>query len=83
MTRWYARINNNPVSSPAAPAAGCSVAAAIPVTSHNASSSSTKICNQPWLNEGGAPGCTPAKPGRPATVSQIFGLYFMVHEPNG
>ncbi len=80
---WYARINSSPVSSPAAPAAGCNVAAAMPVTSHSASSSSTKICSQPWTSDAGAPGCTMARPGRAATVSHILGLYFMVHEPSG
>ena len=47
------------------------------------SSSSTISASQPWVSEAGAPGCTSARPGMAATVSQTFGLYFMVHEPSG
>ncbi len=78
-----ARMSSRPVSSPAAPAAGCRVAAAMPVISHSASSSSTSSPSQPWASEAGAPGCTPASPGRAATASQTLGLYFMVHDPSG
>ena len=55
----------------------------MPVTSHSVSSSSTMSSNQPWVIDAGAAGWTPARPGSPATVSQILGLYFMVHEPSG
>ena len=48
-----ARISSSPVSSPAAPAGGCSVAAAMPVTSHSVSSSSTSSSSQPWISDGG------------------------------
>jgi hypothetical protein len=78
-----ARISSRPVSSPDAPAAGCSVAAAMPVISHSVSSTSTIRANQPWVNEAGAAGWTPANPGRAATASQTLGLYFIVHEPSG
>jgi hypothetical protein len=71
------------VSSPAAPAAGWRVAAAIPVTSQRVASTSTMSSSQPWVMDAGAAGCTPARPGSPATESHIFGLYFMVHEPSG
>ncbi len=79
----HARMSSSPVSSPAAPAAGCRVAAAMPVISHRTSSSSTISASQPWVSEAGAAGWTPASPGSPATVSHTFGLYFMVHEPSG
>ena len=78
-----ARMSRRPVSSPAAPAAGCKVAAAIPVISHSAASSSTRSSSQPWMQLAGAAGWTSARPGSAATASQILGLYFMVHEPNG
>ena len=58
---WKARINSNPVNSPAAPAAGCKVAARMPVISHSASSSSTSTCSHPWQASAGAAGCTLAK----------------------
>ena len=83
MAWCQARIKSSPVSSPAAPAAGCRVAAAIPVISQRISSSSTMSPSQPWASEAGAAGWTPARPGRPATVSHTFGLYFMVQEPSG
>ena len=57
-------MSSRPVSSPAAPAAGCRVAAAIPVISHRASSSSTSSPSQPWVSDAGAAGWTPARPGQ-------------------
>ncbi len=80
---WKARISNSPVSSPAAPAAGCSVAAAIPVIAHSASSSSTSTSSQPCTACAGVSGWTAAKAGIALASSQIFGLYFIVHEPSG
>ncbi len=53
----------------------------MPVTSHSASSSSTSSSSQPWVQLAGAAGMDVGSPGRAATASQIFGLYFMVHEP--
>ena len=55
----------------------------MPVISHRVSSSSTRSASQPWVSDAGAAGWTPARPGRPATVSHTFGLYFMVHDPSG
>ena len=83
LASWKARMSRSPVSSPAAPAAGCRVAAAMPVISHSASSSSTSSSSQPWVRAAGAAGWTSASPGRAATASQTLGLYFMVHEPSG
>ena len=80
---WYAPIKRSPVNSPAAPAAGCNVAAAIPVTSQRTCSVSSMSANQPCTSAAGVPGWTSANPGRPATSSQIFGLYFIVHDPSG
>ena len=76
-------MRSRPVNSPAAPAAGCSVAAAMPVISQRVSSNSTSTSSQPWMIEGGEPGWTSAKPGMTAAASQDFGLYFMVHDPSG
>ena len=76
-------MSRRPVSSPAAPAAGCRVAAAMPVISHSCSSSSTSSRSQPWVHEAGAAGWTSARPGRAATASQTLGLYFIVQDPSG
>ncbi len=79
----HARMSSNPVSSPAAPAGGCRVAAAMPVTEHSSVSSSNSSSNHPWIAETGAAGCAPARPASAAASSQSFGLYFIVHDPNG
>ena len=71
------------MSSPAAPAGGWRVAAAMPVISHRARSRSTSSSSQPWMWATGAAGWTSASPGRKAASSQSLGLYFMVHEPRG
>ena len=71
------------MSSPAAPAAGCRVAAAIPLMAQSASSSSTSTASQPWVSEAGRAGCAPASPGIAATASQTLGLYFIVQLPSG
>ena len=51
-----ARMSSSPVSSPAAPAAGCRVAAAMPVISHSAASSSTRSSSHPWMQLVGSGG---------------------------
>ena len=79
----HALMSSSPVSSPAAPAAGWRVAACMPVISQSTSSVSTNRRSQPWMSGGGAAGWTSANPGWPATVSQNFGLYFIVHDPSG
>ncbi len=53
-----ARIISRPVSSPAAPAGGCRVAAAIPVMRHRALVKSHRSSNHPWAYGAGVAGCT-------------------------
>ena len=74
---------NRPVISPHAPAGGCSVARAMPVISHSASSRRQSISRVPCIVESGWSGCVRWNPGRAATVSAALGLYFIVHEPSG
>ena len=74
----HARISSRPVSSPAAPAGGCSVAACMPVTAHRMSPRSASSSIQPWVSAAGAAGCTSVSPGSDAASSQSFGLYFIV-----
>ena len=78
-----ARISSRPVSSPAAPAAGCSVAAKVPVTSHRIRSRSARSASHPWIWSSGWAGWQPASPGIAATASHSLGLYFIVHDPSG
>jgi len=73
----------SPVISPHAPAGGCRVAAAMPVISHSPRSRRQSISSPPWTVASGWSGCSRWKPGSAATVSAIFGLYFIVHEPSG
>src|SRR5207249_2304401 len=80
---WNARMSNSPVSSPAAPAGGCNVAACMPVIAQSVSDSSTSSSSQPWMVDTGAAGWTLANPASEATSSQSLGLYFIVHDPSG
>ena len=80
---WYARMTMSPQSSPCAPAAGESAVASKPAISESARSSRHMSSSAPWHSSGGARGCTFAKPGRRASASDDFGLYFMVQEPSG
>ena len=61
-----------------------SVVASKPAISERARSSSYMSSSAPWRMLGrGAAGGAPAKPGRRASASLDFGLYFMVQEPSG
>ena len=77
------RIISIPVSSPCAPAAGCSVTRAIPVTAISACSSSHIRASAPCTWSSGCNGWSCASPARRTTSSLIRGLYFIVHEPSG
>ena len=81
--RRCCRIIIIPVSSPCAPAAGCSVTAGSPVISPSISASACMIASAPCATSSGASGCSSAKPGIRAAASFTFGLYFIVHEPSG
>ena len=78
-----ARISSSPVNSPWAPAAGWSVAAAVPVTSHRIRSRSASSASHPWISSPGWAGWQLARPGIAATASHSLGLYFIVHDPSG
>ena len=80
---WKARMTSSPVISPQAPAGGCSVARAMPVISHMACSSLHRSSRAPCTVSSGCRGWIRWKPGRAATVSAIFGLCFIVHDPSG
>ena len=73
----------SPVSSPCAPAAGCSVTPSIPTISASASSRRAISSSAPWASASGAYGWSRAKPGRRAAHSFTFGLNFIVHDPSG
>ncbi len=75
---------STPVSSPCAPAAGCSVTAAKPAISASISCSSKISCSAPWtVSSGSCSGWMAAKPGSRAATSLTLGLYFIVHDPSG
>ncbi len=80
---WCARMISSPVSSPQAPAGGCSVARAIPVISQSARSRRHSSSSAPWVVESGWSGWSRWNPGSCAMASAIFGLYFIEHEPSG
>ena len=81
--RWAARITSRPVSSPWAPAAGCSVVTCRPEISASQRSSSYISSSAPCTSDSGWYGCRPAKPSSRAATSFTRGLYFIVHEPSG
>ena len=72
-----------PASSPCAPAAGWSVTRSMPLISASSRSSAWNSASRPCTCSAGESGCAAAKPGRRATRSFSFGLYFIVHEPSG
>ena len=73
----------NPVSSPCAPAAGCSVKAAIPVMPHSSCSSSQISRSRPCACDTGCIGCMNANRDHEAMRSLSLGLYFIVQLPSG
>ena len=77
-------MSRSPVSSPAAPAAGCRVAASMPGDlAQRLLELDQQLAASPGCSDAGAAGWTSARPGRPATASQTLGLYFIVHDPSG
>ena len=80
---WKARITRRPVSSPHAPAGGCSVARAIPVISQIARSNRHISSRTPCTVDVGCSGWSREKPGIAAALSAAFGLYFIEQEPSG
>ena len=78
-----ARMIIMPVSSPCAPADGCSVIASIPAISDKLSARVLRISRFPCASSAGAPGWIPARRGFAASFSLTLGLYFMVQEPRG
>ena len=72
-----------PASSPCAPAAGCSVTRASPVSSASARSSRHASSSVPCETSSGASGCEAANPGSRAISSFRRGLCFIVQEPSG
>ena len=74
---------SSPVSSPDAPAGGCSVARCMPVISHSARSRRYSSSSAPWTLSSGWCGCSRWNPGMAAMVSATFGLYFIEHDPSG
>ena len=81
--RCAARMTSRPVSSPCAPAAGCSVVACRPEISASQPSSSYISSRAPCTSDSGWYGCRPAKPSSRAATSFTRGLYFIVQEPSG
>ncbi len=81
--RWAARMTSRPVSSPCAPAAGCSVVACRPEISASQRSSSCISSSAPCSSDSGWYGWRPEKPSSRAATSLTRGLYFIVHEPSG
>ena len=79
----YARAAKMPVSSPCAPAAGCSVNAARPVISLSISCRLYKISSVPCTASSGAKGWALASGSSTLNTSYAFGLYFIVQEPSG
>jgi hypothetical protein len=75
---WYARNTMSAVSSPCAPAAGCSVTRGRPETAASAYDRPTMSSSAPCVVDTGWYGCSPAKPS-----SFNLGLYFMVQLPKG
>ncbi len=73
----------SPASSPWAPAAGDMTVEGKPAISERARSSLKISSSAPWLMDDGRSGWAPAKPGRRASASLDFGLYFIVQEPRG
>ena len=71
------------MSSPAAPAAGCKVAACIPVISQMHLLQLDEQLEPALGARGRGAGWTWAKPGREAPASADLGLYFIVHDPSG
>ncbi len=74
---------STPVSSPCAPAAGCSVTAAKPAISASISCRLWISAIAPWTLSAAWSGWMAAKPGSRAATSFTLGLYFIVHEPSG
>src|SRR3990172_3390735 len=73
----------SPVSSPAAPAGGWKVAAAMPVSRHRMSSAATSTSRAPWARRSGVAGWRSRNPPCSAAQSHTLGLYFIVHDPSG
>ena len=71
-----ARIRSSPVSSPAAPAAGWRVAAAIPVIAHSVSSSPTSSSSQPWVREAGRGRMRAGETGKASHLVTDLGVVF-------
>jgi len=71
------------VYSPWAPAAGWSETSWKPVIFASRRSSRQVISREPWTVASGWYGWTWAAPGRRASSSETFGLYFIVHDPSG
>ena len=72
-----------PVSSPCAPADGCSDTPGSPAISPSHSCSSQSRRSAPCTFASSWYGWISASPGRSAMRSLILGLYFMVQEPSG
>ncbi len=77
------RTMRMPASSPCAPAEGCSVTRASPVSSARILSSFQASSSAPWDTFSGASGWAAAKPGSRAISSLVRGLCFIVQEPSG
>ena len=77
-------MSSRPVSSPAAPAAGCSVAACMPGDRAQLALEVAQQLEPPLAERRGRGGVDVARArGIAATSSNAFGLYFIVHEPSG